>query len=120
MGAAGAAVLYDLSFDQKLPATTRSRAQKWVVLSPEFMKVASPSVAVAAQLRYARSCSDRHALMARAGDVGDQRALAYLKIARSHGGCGRRGKDDCFPCLRKDDALKNAIAAIEKRLAQNP
>ncbi|MBX3130410.1 MAG: serine/threonine protein kinase [Polyangiaceae bacterium] len=117
MGAAGAAVLYDLSIDQKVNAATRSRAQKWVVQSADFIRVAAPSVEIAARLRYAKSCSDRHALLPRAGEVGDQRALAYLKILKVRGGCGRRGRDDCFPCLRKDKALADASLAIEKRLS---
>ncbi len=118
MGKAGAAILYDLSIDQKASASLRSRAQKWVVLSPDFLKVASPSVKVAAQLRYARSCTDRHKLMARAGEVGDERALAYLKILKYRKGCGRRGRSDCFPCLRQDKALEEAAAKIEKRIAK--
>jgi hypothetical protein len=36
------------------------------------------------------------------------------------GGCGRRGRDDCFPCLRDDEKLTGAIAAIERRLAESP
>jgi hypothetical protein len=114
MGAAGAAVLYDLSVDYKIPATTRVRAEK-LVRAPEFFKVASPSVQVAAALRYAKSCAIRHELLTKVSELGDRRALAYLKIMKNRNGCGRRGKDDCFPCMRKDDALARAIAAVEKR-----
>ncbi len=115
MGAAGAALVYDLSFDREAPAPVRGRAQRWVVLSPDFLKVAAPPVEVAAKLRYGKSCSDRHSLLARAGEVGDARALAYLEIMKYRGGCGRRGHDDCFSCLRKDDALQQAITAIKQR-----
>jgi len=116
MGAAGAAILYDLSIDPTAKQAARNRAAGWV-RSEQFKKVASPDVEVAAALRYSKSCREKHALLPRAAEVGSQRALDHLKIAKVRGGCGRRGRDDCFPCLRKDDALKNAIAAIEKRLA---
>jgi hypothetical protein len=114
MGAAGAAVLYDLSIDYKIQAATRMRAER-IVRSPQFYKIASPSVQVAGALRYAKSCSSRHEMLTKVGEHGDKRALAYLKIMKNRSGCGRRGRDDCFPCMRKDDALARAIAAIEKR-----
>jgi hypothetical protein len=120
MGAAGAAIIYDLSVDQKLQTSTRTRAQKWVVQSPDFLKVAPPNVEVAAKLRYAKSCADKHKLLPRAGEVGDRRALAYLKVLRIQSGCGRRARADCFPCLRNDDALAQAVAAIEKRVGDKP
>jgi eukaryotic-like serine/threonine-protein kinase len=117
MGAAGARILYDLSVDQKLPATLRMRAERWV-RSHDFQNVASPEIKLAAELRYGKSCSDRHALLARASEIGDKRALAYLKIMRVRSGCGRRGRSDCFSCLRKDDALAQAISSIEKRVGE--
>jgi serine/threonine-protein kinase len=116
MGAAGATVMYDLSIDQKVQAATRTRAQKWVVGSEEFRTKAPPPVLLAAQLRYGKSCADRHSLLPKAGEIGDQRALAYLKIMKYPKGCGRRGRDDCFPCMRKDQALQEAIDAIQKRV----
>lgn len=116
MGAAGAAVLYDLSIDPKVLLTLRAKAEEWV-RSDAFKKVADPDVEIAGALRYAKSCSDRHDLLASAGEKGGRRVLDFLNIAKVPGGCGRSGSKDCFPCLRKDDALKNAIAAIEKRLA---
>ena len=118
MGAPGATALYDLSIDQKADAALVARAQKWVVQSGDFSKVAPPNVLVAARLRYGKSCSDRHSLLPKAGEVGDQRALAYLKIMKYGGGCGRRGHDDCFPCMRKDKALDQATEAIQKRLGE--
>ena len=77
-----------------------------------FSKVASQASA--------KSCADRHKLLPRVGEVGDRRALAYLKVMNARSGCGRRSRDDCFPCLRKDAALEQAIQAIEKRLGEKP
>jgi hypothetical protein len=118
MGAPGAAILYDLSIDPKARPSARTRAETWV-RSDRFKKVAAPDVEIAGALRYSRSCADKHSLLPRAAELGAERALDYLKIAKVRGGCGRGGRTDCFPCLRKDDALKDAIAAIEKRLAAN-
>jgi hypothetical protein len=51
----------------------------------------------------------------RAKELGDERALGYLNMYRATAGCGRRQKDDCYPCLRGDSRLRDAIAAIELR-----
>lgn len=115
MGSAGATVLYDLSIDPEVALTLRGRAEEWI-RSEAFKKVAAPDVELAGALRYARSCSDRHDLLPRAAEAGGRRVLDYLNIAKTPGGCGRGGRKDCFPCLRTDSALKDAIAAIEKRL----
>jgi hypothetical protein len=42
-----------------------------------------------------------------------------LKILSVKGGCGRRGREDCFPCLREDDGLAKTMAVIEERLAKS-
>jgi len=116
MGAAGATVIYDLSVDPKVKISSRAHAETWI-RSARFKEVAEPDVEMAGTLRYTRSCSEKHDLLPRAAEVGEKRTLDYLKIAKVPGGCGRGGRTDCFPCLRKDDALKLAIAAIEKRVA---
>jgi len=116
MGAAGATVLYDLSIDPEVAVPIRARAEGWI-RSDAFKKVAAPDVALAGALRYASSCSARHDLLSSAAERGGRRVLDFLNIARAPAGCGRHAREDCFPCLRKDDALKNAIAAIEKRLS---
>jgi len=116
MGSAGATVLYDLSIDPDVATKLRARSEEWIK-SDAFKKVAEPDVLIAAALRYAGSCSDRHDLLPRAADNGAKRTLDFLNVAKAPGGCGRRARDDCFPCLRKDSALKDAISAIETRVA---
>jgi hypothetical protein len=116
MGNAGATVIYDLSIDPEVRTQLRTRAEEWVK-SDAFKKVAEPDVLIAGALRYASSCSDRHDLLPRAADNGAKRTLDFLNVAKAPGGCGRRARDDCFPCLRKDSALKDAISSIESRLA---
>jgi len=114
MGSAGATVLYDLSIDSDAALPLRQRAEQWLK-SDAFKKVAPPDVEIAAALRYSTSCSARHDVLSRAAEKGDKRTLAFLKVIKVPSGCGRRANKDCFPCLRKDSALKDAIAAIEKR-----
>ena len=116
MGSAGAAVLYDLSIDPTVALPLRGRAEAWV-RSEAFKRVAVPDVEIAGALRYAKSCSDRHDLLPRAAEKGSRRVLDYLNMAKTPSGCGRNARKDCFPCMRKDDALKDAISAIEQRLA---
>ena len=114
----GAEAMYDLAANPKTPGETRLKALTWL-RSEEFAKVASPPLAIAGELRAARGCKDKYALLDRAATTGDRRALEYLKILGVKGGCGRRGRDDCFPCLRDDEKLTGAIAAIERRLAES-
>jgi serine/threonine protein kinase len=115
----GAEVMFDLAANPKTPGETRLKALTWL-RSEEFAKVASPPLAIAGELRAARGCKDKYALLDRAAKTGDRRTLEYLKILGVKGGCGRRGRDDCFPCLRDDEKLTGAIAAIERRLAESP
>jgi hypothetical protein len=63
----------------------------------------------------AQGCDDKHALLDRARDDGDRRTLAVLRpytamcrsFLRSH---------PCYPCMYKDNALAQAIQAIEARV----
>jgi hypothetical protein len=115
MGTRGAEVVYDLAVRPQTPQKIRTRAEDWLG-SEAFRRAAPPALGIAGQLRAARRCQEKHALLAFARELGDRRALDYLKILASRAGCGRSGRDDCYPCLRKDNALSEAIAAIERRI----
>jgi hypothetical protein len=117
MGAKGAEVVYDLAANVQTPQKIRTRAEEWLG-SEQFRRAAPSELAIAGQLRAARRCEDKHALLAFARELGDRRTLDYLKILASKTGCGRRGGDDCYPCLRKDKALTDTMATIERRSAQ--
>jgi hypothetical protein len=112
----GAEVLYDLAANAKTPKDTREKAEEWLA-SQDFRRVASPPLAIAGKLRAARGCQEKKALLGEATTAGDRRSLEYLQILAVKGGCGRRGREDCFPCLREDEKLGDAIAKIERRLA---
>jgi len=116
MGANGAEVVYDLAVHPKTPNDVRVKAEEWLA-SEQFQRVAPPALAITGRLRTTRGCSEKHALLDAAAATGDRRTLEYLKVLAVKGGCGRRARADCFPCLRDDDKLSRAIATIEQRLA---
>jgi serine/threonine-protein kinase len=76
---------------------------------------ANPAVQVALDLRAAGGCDRKHAVLARAADVGDARALAILKAYVPNRGCGFLKMKDCWPCMHKDGSLARAINSIEER-----
>jgi hypothetical protein len=97
----------------------RARAAKSLA-KPEVRANASPAASVLLDFRGAESCSAKKDLLARAKDHGDGRLLPTLKPLASTRGCRRfLARVDCWPCLRKDAALEDAISAIEARNAKN-
>ncbi|MDB5216171.1 MAG: serine/threonine protein kinase [Myxococcaceae bacterium] len=96
----------------------RARASKSLA-KPEVRAHASPAAAILLDFKAATGCSAKHDLLARAKDDGDARLLPSLKPLKVTRGCGgflRAG--DCHPCMRKDSALEDAIAAVEARPAK--
>jgi hypothetical protein len=91
---------------------------------PAVRAHASPATLVFLDLRAAQRCDTRHALLPRAKQFGDQRTLALLRPLDRRDGCGFLNLGDCWPCLRQDWGLRDAMAAIEARqaraAAQNP
>ncbi len=114
MKAKGADIIYDLVVTAGVRHKVVSRAEKWLA-SDEFQQNSSPALNIAVALRNAKSCGQRSGLLMRAKNAGDKRSLTYLHRFAQPTGCGRGGRGDCNPCLRKDDQLKRAIEAIEKR-----
>lgn len=115
MAAKGAEVLYQLWIDRGVREMTRKRVDKWI-RSEQFERAASGATAVAAKLRAADSCTRKAVLLPMAGKIGGAAALSYLKELEQLKGCGLGGADDCYPCLRTDHQLKDAILQIQSRL----
>jgi eukaryotic-like serine/threonine-protein kinase len=82
---------------------------------PEVRGRASDATRIALDLSDATDCDSKHALVLRARDEGDERSLGPLRALLRKGGCGRRGRHDCWPCLRRDGSVEGAIAEIESR-----
>jgi hypothetical protein len=115
MAARGAEVVYQLARDKGVREGVRKRAEKWL-RSPEFSEHASGALQSAVKLRYAESCEKKHELLPLAGKVGTRQTLDVLRELEVTSGCGFSGHDDCYPCLRKDKQLSEAIARVQERL----
>ena len=76
---------------------------------------ASPAALVVLDLRAASGCEAKRAVLARAKEHGDARALPLLRPLTARSGCGFLAVKDCLPCLHQDAALTEAIGAIESR-----
>lgn len=114
MGPQGAEVLWDLASDASVKATLRQSAGQWL-RSAAFRSVAPEPLRLAADLRTARTCEAAHALLPKAGVIGDSRSLPQLEAWAKTSGCGPHKKLDCMPCLRTDSALQHALAAVRAR-----
>ena len=114
MGSHGPDIAYDLAATEVVKPWVRARADQGL-RSADFGRLATSELSIAVALRFASSCPQRAALLARAKEIGDERALGYLNLYRATTGCGRRHQDDCYACLRSDSRLNDAIDAIKQR-----
>jgi hypothetical protein len=78
---------------------------------------ASPALLVLLDLWLAKSCGSYKTLLSRVSQFADERAVGKLKSLQSGRGCGFLGFGDCFPCLRGNKDLSNALKAAESRPA---
>lgn len=74
-----------------------------------------PFARALASLIVANTCAERAQHLAWVGSIGDPRAVRALERLRDapRRGCGRRGRSDCFACIRRD--LDATIAALHSR-----
>jgi serine/threonine-protein kinase len=82
---------------------------------PEVRAHASVPAGIVLELKDAKRCDTKKIAVDHARTSGDERSLAYLKPLTARSGCGFLGVVDCWGCLRKDDVLGDAIAAVEAR-----
>lgn len=91
-----------------------------LVFSKEVRAKASPELAVALDLRIAETCEQNKELLPRVLEQGDRRSLALLaKLSRKFG-CGANKRQDCYPCLREDKSVDDAMTAVKKRREPRP
>ena len=114
LGAAGVDLMLDLQAKPGVASATKTRLNQSLAKA-EVRSHASPSASLALDLKSAKTCDARYALLDRAKSEGDARVLAVLKPMEQTSGCGFLGRRDCWSCMRKDTALDDAIGAIEKR-----
>jgi hypothetical protein len=116
LGPVGADVLYDIwmSTPNKTPLTTAAR--KWLD-TPALRAKARPAAVLALEVREAKNCGMAKDLLPRLTEDGDERSRRPLERFQNTSGCGFLGLQDCYPCLRGNDALEKAIAAVSARPA---
>jgi hypothetical protein len=106
-------VLYALS-NRSVPSRLKNRISQSLTKA-EVRAHASPATLITLDLRIATRCETKRALLSRAAQHGDQRTLQLLKPLTITRGCGTLKLGDCWPCMRKDGALRNAISGISAR-----
>jgi hypothetical protein len=113
MGPRGADKLYDLAYGPAAATQPRiaARARTGLQFSSTLNK-ATPALRIALQVRAAQGCEEVAQLLRRVRDVGDERSAAQLRPFEKTDGC--KG-GDCYPCMRGNADLANAIMASEKR-----
>ena len=114
MGAAGADMLYDMAYGTGYSSALSSHAKK-SLQHGEVMRSASPALQIAIDLRAAKDCESKKQLLGTAATTGDARALTIVEGYGKKGGCGFLGMSDCYGCMRKDDTLEKATAALRSR-----
>ena len=117
LGARGVDALVEVSTSKAMPPSIQKRAAKSLARQ-DVRANASPATSVMLDLKSAKKCDDKRELLGRIKESGDARVLPSLKALKSPRGCGFMGMRDCFPCLRKDDSLDEAIKAVEARSAK--
>jgi serine/threonine-protein kinase len=116
MGWRGIDLLYDIAFGAsgRLYPQAAALAKRALDLEEVRMR-ASPALAVVLAFHDAKSCDQRHALLADVRDKGDTRMLPLLQPYESTRGCGFFGRSDCYPCMHKDRDLVDTVQALQDR-----
>lgn len=91
-----------------------------LVFSKEVRAKASPELAIALDLRIAETCEQNQQLLPRVLEKGDRRTLALLAKLSRRFGCGPNKRLDCYPCLREDKAVDDAMTAVKRRREPKP
>jgi hypothetical protein len=104
-------VIYDTWTGTKDRTETTQLAQD-LVLTRSVREKASPALAVALDLRDTQQCEEVSKIVDRAIEHGDRRSLRPLGKLTLRFGCGPRKSEDCFPCLRGDHRVTDAISAV--------
>jgi hypothetical protein len=89
-----------------------------ILLGKDVRPKASPALSAALDLREATEamkCEESKALLSKAIEQGDKRALVPINRLARKTGCGPNKKQDCYPCLRDGDLIKRAFNAVRVR-----
>lgn len=117
-GTSGPDLVYKIWRDQRSSEETRKLAED-LLYCRDFRAKASPALSVALDLIAVEpeqtACEDVAKLVERAKEQGDKRSEPSLLRLVGKRGCGKTKLQDCWPCLRQGDLLKDAGAAVRGR-----
>lgn len=97
--------------------TSATELAEALLSNPKIREKASPALLVALDLRAAETCEDSAKVLPRAEENGDRRSLMLVGKMLRKNGCGDTKREDCYPCLRKGDAIKDALKAVRAKAA---
>ena len=117
LGEPGADILFDVSTQKVTPKYDAPTLAKSLLDKDEVRSHASKALAVALDLRSKPRCEEAKRLLPAAVESADERSVRPLTSFQSRSGCGFLGFGDCYSCLRKGDALADALAAAKSRKA---
>ncbi|MGK3993186.1 hypothetical protein [Sorangium sp. So ce1024] len=113
MGSRGPDLLYEVMTAPKFGDWIRDNASK-LMLDSNVRQLATPALLVADDLRRLTDCPSS-ALIARAREAGDVRALHYIKAHLTPQRCANSRKRRCLKCASVAKELRAAANVIEKR-----
>lgn len=116
LGALGADMLFHVwaKTSLKTPSTVIAYDK---LTSSSAKKNYSPALKIAMELRDVEECKDYLKLMPEVEKYGDERSMTRLRALSKKRGCGDNKRKDCYPCLRKGSALRDAITQAAMRNA---
>jgi hypothetical protein len=112
-GDTGPTLLYAIVTGPKKAGT--SELAEEVLYSKDVRSKASLGLLVAMDLRKVEKCEELPKLLEKAKVDGDRRSLTPIMRFHQKRGCGEKKLDDCWPCIREGDLLKDATVALQKR-----
>lgn len=84
-----------------------------LLYSAEVRRTWSEPLRVSIELSQVAGCPRVLALLERAAEKADERALGALERLGAESGCGPKRSEDCYPCLRDAERTKELVAARE-------
>jgi tRNA A-37 threonylcarbamoyl transferase component Bud32 len=119
LGRAGADVIYDLAYGSTATSAPATATRAKHALEDDAVKPhMSAALAVTVAIRSSSDpCEAKKKYFAQAAKDGDARTLDALTPYLKRGGCGRKGRKDCHPCLRfGSDSVEKTVEAIRARV----
>lgn len=103
---------------ERAPGGSRAASLARSLLQGEDQRgKASAALKAVLELKDGKRCEDYASALPAVLANGDERSLDTLESLRHTEDCGADQRQDCFPCLRKDSLLTDAIEAVKARPA---